>query len=131
MQHSPSENDVKSITRFIEIFSAPGFDPLLSGEEKTALGLPKLAANYPMTRPEVDAFLKTIMQPCWTTMEYDSDHAQAMLNDDQRIAVADLDDIRQILTGYNRGERFCEGFHALMISNGQIIKVLKRIEEIL
>ena len=126
----PGRDAINAILRFIDIFSAPGFDPLLSRAEKAARGLPAEAALYPVNHPQLDQFLATVMQPCWLTTHPDSDKALTLLQDDQRIASASQDDIRLILSGYLRGERFCDGFHALMISNGQIIKVLKRIAEI-
>ena len=43
----------------------------------------------------------------------------------------DLETLRKIMTSCVRGERFCEGHLASVIENGLILKVLKRLEELI
>lgn len=41
----------------------------------------------------------------------------------------DMDDIRTMFTFFNRGERFCTGFTAEIINNGELLAVYKRLSE--
>jgi hypothetical protein len=78
--------------------------------------------------PEVLEFWSLAQQTCWCDPNYTQKSIDTLIDDDNFVACADIDQIRSILTWADRGERFSEGLWAKMIDNGKIAAVLKRLE---
>jgi hypothetical protein len=51
-----------------------------------------------------------------------------MLQDENLIKNATIENIKTMFTFCVRGERFCDGLRAGMLENGKIIAILKRLE---
>ena len=53
-----------------------------------------------------------------------------MLQDEERVKAASLEEIKSMLTFCVRGERFSSGHWGVMISQGYIRRLLERLQEI-
>ena len=83
---------------------------------------------YPQYAPEVLAFFKLAGVAFWSEYGYDPITAFAMLEDDDQIRTATLDQVKTILTACVRGERFGDGFWAAMLEQGKIVELLRRLQ---
>jgi hypothetical protein len=83
---------------------------------------------YPQYAPEVQAFFSLAGGTFWSDFGYDPKTAYAMLEDDEQVRTATLEQIKTMLTACVRGERFCDGFWASMLEEGKIVKLLRRLQ---
>lgn len=75
-------------------------------------------------------FFALASQPHWMDYGYEPAAAAALVHDDSGIARASLDEITTMLTFCVRGERFCDGHWAEMISAGRIGAILSRLQQL-
>jgi hypothetical protein len=82
---------------------------------------------------EVDQFEKALYEnnfiqefdwPAW------QEEAEKIFNDPQLLNKSNIETIIKLFTTHIRKERFCSGHLAIMISNGHILNILKRLEEL-
>ena len=78
--------------------------------------------------PEVLDFFMQAGQPQWSDFKYNPRRCSKLIDNDEFIAAADLDEIKTLLTYCVRGERFCDGFWLRLITDGVIVKILRRLE---
>lgn len=83
---------------------------------------------YPQYAPEVLAFFKLAGGVFWSDFGYDPKTAFAMLEDDEQIRTATLDQVKTMLTACVRGERFGDGFWAAMLEQRKIVELLRRLQ---
>ncbi len=81
----------------------------------------------PLYVPEVEAFFRAAAQPWWCDHNYIPEEAGRWVGDDAFIAQASLDQIKTMLTYCVRGERFCDGLWAGVLSGGRIAAILNRL----
>ncbi|MBP7654309.1 hypothetical protein KA977_12860 [Candidatus Dependentiae bacterium] len=62
--------------------------------------------------------------------EWYSGEGKHYFDNPELIAKMELQDLRKIVTAFVRSERFCSGTIAEMIDKGLIIKILKRLNEL-
>ncbi|WP_131177673.1 DUF6508 domain-containing protein [Phytopseudomonas dryadis] len=84
--------------------------------------------RWPVYAEAVQAFFSAAGKDCWSDFDYDVNRAGEMLKTPERIASASLDELRSMLTWCVRGERFCDGHHALVIENGYVLALLQRLQ---
>ena len=82
---------------------------------------------YPIYEDDVMQFYGLAGQPWWNDYGYDPRRSGEMLQDDEFIAQASLDEVKEMLTMCVRGERFGDGFWAAMLETGRIVALLKRL----
>lgn len=80
--------------------------------------------------PEVLDFFMLAGKPRWSDFNYNPRRCSKLIDDDEFISAAGLDEIRTLLTYCVRGERFSDGFWARLIRDGVIVKILHRLEEL-
>lgn len=108
---------------------AEGFDPLPEWdhghhtEDAFVMGYPKYA-------PLVDEFFKVVSQEHWVDYDYSSKNAGQMIESEETIRQADIDQIKTMLTYYNRGERFSDGHWGALIRNGTVRRLLERLKDL-
>ena len=82
----------------------------------------------PIYAADVYQFFRLAGQPWWCDYSYKPEKARAMLEDDGIIASATLAQVKTMLTLCVRGERFCDGFWASILSAGRVTALLRRLE---
>ena len=116
------------LLHFLLLFEVPGRDFIKkwSGGERTEGGA--ITTPYPVYAEDVQEFHRLASQPCWSDHGYRAEEARKMLEDDEFIAHATVDNIKTMLTYCVRGERFSDGHWARMLESGRVVAVLKRLE---
>ena len=57
-------------------------------------------------------------------------HHDALMESGKAIEEYTLEELRTMFTFINRGERFCDGHIATFVENGVLLRLLKRLKEI-
>jgi hypothetical protein len=124
----PTSEQIDELLRFFPLFEQPGraFVESCGGGETTEDGA--MTMPYPVYPEDVVEFFWLAGQPCWSDYGYEPRQAWAMLQDDDFIARASLDEVRTMLTYCVRGERFSDGHWGAMLESGRVQAVLRRLE---
>jgi len=119
----PQNRDAAELTAFLPQLGDPDADPVIEWQMQGALARPKYAKW-------VCEFISAAGRECWTAKNYHPTVSIEMLDDDERIRSASIDEIRSMLTYCVRGERFCDGLQEDLIRSGKLLAVVTRIQEI-
>jgi hypothetical protein len=124
---SISTEEMDELLRFLPLFENPdrAYVKGWGGGDTTSDGT--ITVPYPVYCDDVLEFYTLAGQTHWSDFEYDPREAWAMLNDDEVIAKASLEEIRAMLTYCVRGERFADGHWAHMLESGRIVAILRRL----
>jgi len=116
------------LLRYLPLLEDMGEDAVVKygGGERMPDGA--ITMRYPIYRHEVERFFEFAAQPCWSDDGYDPEKAGDMLEDADLVASADIEQVRTMLTFCVRGERFCQGFWARLITSGGLTALLKRLQ---
>ena len=127
---SPTLRQIEALTSFLPRLYGEGFSPIerWDGGEKRADG--SITMPYPRYNPVVEEFYRLVSSDGWLDYQYDPNGAARMLEDEQGIKTASLDQIKTMLTFCVRGERFSDGHRGEMIEKGHIRRLLLRLEAI-
>lgn len=119
---------VDALLHFLPRFDVPARDFVQEwrGGEETETGA--ITMPYPVYHPDVAEFYHLAGQPCWSDYDYNPRQAFEMLEDDEFISQASIQDIKTMLTYCVRGERFSDGHWAAMLESGRVVAILKRLE---
>ena len=119
---------IDELLRFLPLFDVPGreFIEKWAGGEKTRDGA--IIRPYPVYPQDVKDFYHLAGQDCWSDYDYEPQGASKMLQDDEFIRTATVENIKTMLTYCVRGERFCDGVWAEMLRSGRIVAILKRLQ---
>lgn len=122
----PNSAEMDTLLSFYPRLCQAGFVPveewIMSGE---ALHFP-----YPRYHPDVTAFIEIAGKPVWCDYDYIPSEAFGMLSDPERVANANLMQVKTMLTYVVRGERFADGHWAAMIEHGYLCRLLERIAKL-
>ena len=126
----PSLQEIRELTAFLPRLYEPGFSPVKKwhGGDKDDDGV--ITMPWPEYDPVVMEFIKVAECECWTDPEYLTKSAGQMLNDEDAVKSADLDQIKTMLTFCVRGERFFTGHWSAVIKNGYVRRLLERLGEL-
>ena len=126
----PTETETEQLLAFLPALDRPGrqFVKKWGGGVKADDG--SISMPYPVYEEDVDAFFRLAGQPCWTDRQYQPERAGTMLGDAQAVSHADLASIRTMLTYCVRGERFCDGHWNAVLRSGQVVALLKRLQQL-
>ena len=126
----PSLREIDELLAFLPRLTAEEFAPIREwgGGEKQADGA--YVMPWPRYEKVVKEFFEAASHECWSDYNYDIEQAGSMLEDEQRVRRASLDEIKTMLTFCVRGERFCDGHWAAMIEGGEGRRLLERLREI-
>jgi hypothetical protein len=120
--------NVDELLRFL-----PGFEDLgqpfvvrWAGGEATEEGA--VTMPYPVYAKEVDDFFRLASQECWLDPEYLAVDPARMLDDDEAIRAATLEQVRAMLTYCVRAERFGDGNWEAFLRSGRVTALLWRLE---
>jgi hypothetical protein len=119
---------VDELLRFL-----PGFEDLgqpfvvrWAGGEATEEGA--VTMPYPVYAQKVDDFFRLAGQECWLDAEYLAVDPARMLDDDEAIGAATLEQVRAMLTYCVRAERFGDGSWEGLLRSGRITALLRRLQ---
>ncbi len=126
----PTPEEIAELVAFLPRLYAEGFQPIKAwhGGTKDAQGA--LTLPWPEYNDIVEAFFRTASSDCWLDYDYRPEVAAQMLEDEDRVRNAGLDDIKTMLTFCVRGERFSDGHWGAMVEGGYLRRLLERLAEI-
>jgi hypothetical protein len=127
---SPNQSEIEELVSFLpKLRSLKGkYTIKNAGIEKGSDGVHMLVG--PEYVPVVIKFFDTAAKPCWSDYDYDPQRTAKMFEKKSVINNASLDQIRTMLTWCVRGERFCDGHWAAVLSSGRIFDLLERLPKI-
>ena len=119
--------EIEELLFFLPLFEEPNrkFVEWVGGKEVES---EVFQMPYPKYSEDVMKFFRLAKQPCWRDKNYLSNGGSEMLQDENLIKNATIENIKTMFTFCVRGERFCDGLRAGMLENGKIIAILKRLE---
>jgi hypothetical protein len=125
MKRAVTVEKIDELLRFLPLFEKPNraFVEVWEGGEKSpeeAVTMP-----YPVYSADVKEFFRLAAQPCWSDNEYEPTAATAMLDDDETIRRATIEQVRTMLTYCARGERFCDGHWEGVLRSGKVVALLR------
>ena len=110
----------------------PGFEDLgqrfvvrWAGGEVTEEGA--VTMPHPVYTKEVEDFFRLATQECWLDPEYLAVDPARMLDDDEAIRAATLEQVRAMLTYCVRAERFGDGNWEAFLRSGRVTALLRRL----
>jgi hypothetical protein len=126
----PNQSDIDELLGFL-----PKLRSLKGKYTIKGAGIEKKSGGYfsivsPQYVPVVIEFFSIASKRCWSDYHYDPEAAAKMFEDPTLINNATLDQIRTLLTWCVRGERFCDGHWAAVLSAGRIFSLLDRLRNI-
>lgn len=121
---------IDELLRFLPALANPGpeNESKNNGFQKQENGV--YTMPYHQYPPVVEEFFRVAAQHCWCDFQYVPSQAGGMLEDDEVISSASLEQIKTLLTYCVRGERFCEGFWSAIIRDGRIGAILLRLSQL-
>ena len=125
----PTLQDIEALTAFLPRLYAEGFSPVTKWEGGGKGKDGSYTLPYPDYDPLVEEFFRTVSGG-WLDYKYNPEQAYKMIQDENQIKTASIDQIRTMLTFCVRGERFSDGHWAAMIEKGYIRRLLERLNEI-
>lgn len=126
----PTREEIDELVAFLPRLYAEGFSPIKRwrGMDEDPSG--DLHMPEPEYDPVVHEFIRAASAECWLDREYNPEEARRMLESEERIASANLAQVRDMLTYCVRGERFCGGHWSSAIKSGYVRRLLERLAEI-
>lgn len=123
----PTPQEIKTLVAFLPNLYAPGLSPVKEwhGGDKNDEGI--ITIPWPEYQPIVEEFFRIASSEWWTDYEYQSKSAWQILDDEEAVNSADLEEIKTMLTYCVRGERFCTGHWGAVIESGCIRQLLQRL----
>jgi hypothetical protein len=130
MTDTPAPERIDALTSFLPRLYAEGLSPIVSwsGGEKRSDG--SFTLGYPTYLPVVEEFYRRVSSDGWLDTGYRPEQARRMLEDENFVTTAALDQVKTMLTFCVRGERFADGHWAQMIEKGHIRRLLERLRAI-
>jgi hypothetical protein len=121
---------MQELVAYLPRLYAEGFEPVIQwhGGKQYEDGLYRLP--YPEYDPLVEEFYRRVASGGWLDYGYSPEEAARMLGDPEFVKSASLPQIKSMLTFCVRGERFSDGHWAEMIQNGNIRRLLERIDQL-
>ncbi len=121
------------LAKYLSIFTAPGFvfGEIVPAKEHDGV----IELGWTQYGPEAQAFMKDAYNYGWVQgtdwMDWmQTDEAQALSQDPDRMAAASIDDLAKVLTVSFRRDRFVEGSLGADFKRGLITRVIKRAHEL-
>lgn len=114
------------LLRFLPIFAASDPSTLVEwvgGRREPGQGRALPSPSYSAV---VYEFFQVAAQDWWMDHAYDPADCPGLL-EESAIAAADLRQLRTAITCCVRGERFCDGCWAELISQGKVLAILRRL----
>jgi Family of unknown function (DUF6508) len=126
----PTAQEMQELVSFLPRLYAEGFEPVVQwhGGKQGEDGLYHLP--YPEYDPLVSEFFRQVASGGWLDYGYRPEEAAEMLSNEEIVKSASLPQIKTMLTYCVRGERFSDGHWAEMIENGNIRRILERINQL-
>ena len=127
---APTSQELEELVSFLPRLHAEGFTPIKRWGGGTIDQDGVLTMPWPEYHEVVEEFSRVASGECWSDYDYRPDEAGRMLEKDDVIRTADLDQIKTMLTYCVRGERFCDGHWGAMIEGGYVRRLLQRVAEL-
>jgi Family of unknown function (DUF6508) len=127
---TPTSQELEELVSFLPRLYAEGFTPIKRWGGGTIDQDGVLTMPWPEYDKVVEDFFRVASSACWSDYDYRPEEAGRMLQNDDVIRTADLDQIKTMLTYCVRGERFCDGHWGAMIEGGYVRRLLQRLAEL-
>ena len=126
----PTSHEIADLVSFLPRLHAGGFAPVKRWGGGKAGPDGALSTPWPEYDELVVEFFRAAGTECWSDYDYRPEEAGRMLRDGAAVGIADLDQIKTMLTYCVRGERFCDGHWAAMIEGGHVRLLLERLAQL-
>ncbi len=126
----PNKEEINELVQFLPRLYAKGFTPIKrwnGGKDEDGVSY----FPWPEYEQEVNNFISAASEEIWLDRQYIPNEGSKMLQSEQKITEASLQEIKSMLTFCLRGERFCDGHVASVIEAGKIKSILKRLKVIM
>lgn len=123
----PTSEEIEELVSFLPQLYAEGFTPIRRWSSGTENKDGVITLPWPEYDEVVEEFFRVASSECWRDYDYRPEDAGRMLETDDIIRIADLEQIKTMLTYCVRGERFCDGNWGAMIGNGHVRRLLQRL----
>lgn len=127
---TPTSQEIEELVSYLPLLYAEGFTPIKQWCGGKSDKGDYIIMPWPEYDEIVEKFFRVLTQECWTDPGYRLQDAGRMLMDHDVIKVADLDQIKTMLTFCVRGEHFCDGSWGATIEDGRIRRLLERLAEL-
>lgn len=118
---------IDELLRFLHLFEEPERVNILRWDGGESIDDNTFTMPHPVYIDDVVAFFGLAGQHFWSDYKYKPAEAGKLLQDDDFIARATLDEIKTLLTYCVRGERFCDGHWDAVLQSGKIGAILRRL----
>ena len=126
-QQNEIHEKINELLRFLPAFEEPERDFILRWDGGESDDGKSFIMPHPVYAEDVVAFFSTAGQHFWSDYAYKPAEAGKLIQDDDFIARASLNEIKTLLTYCVRGERFCDGHWDAMLRSGRIGAILRRL----
>jgi hypothetical protein len=127
----PTREEISILISYLPRLYAKGFTPIECWEGREKLKNGSFTLPYPKYDPLVDEFFGHVSADGWLDYGYNPEEAYRILQDENAVRRASLEQIKSMLTFCVRGERFSDGHWGEMIEQGYIRRILERLIEII
>jgi len=131
-KNTPTNVQIDAVLKYLPLLKQPGFVPSTRyGCKKDEDGVISLPMEQ--NSPEIDNLMSDLYDNGfiesfdWSSWQ---DTASLYVEEPKRLAEADLDTLKKLLTTHARKDRFCEGHFSAMVKCGHIAAVLERLAEL-
>ncbi len=123
----PTKAEIDTLTAYLPILYADDFSSIRQWKGGARDDGGNSDFPWPAYDSVVSEFFRAAGAHCWLDCDYKPSEAAEMLDNEDLVRNATLDQIRTMLTYCVRGERFCDGHWATMIRAGHIRRLLERL----
>jgi len=127
MATEPDSQNIEELVSFLPIFTREGFDPVVEWDGGELLPSGARTFPWPVYHEAVIAFFQMAGKAPWCDYEYAGKDVPALLQEENYLERATLQEIKTVLTFCVRGERFCDGHWGAMIREGVVQRLLARL----
>lgn len=126
---NPTVKEIAELLDFLPRIHANNFEPVKEwrgGKQPDGT----FQIGYPEYHDLTSDFFGIASKKCWSAGSYNPVDVGEMIEDKEKIANANMSQIKEMLTFCVRGEHFCDGHWETMIKGGYINRVLTRLSQL-
>jgi hypothetical protein len=126
----PTAGEVNALVRFLPGFAAPErrFIKEMKGGATDDEGV--FVLPVPAYEDDVNTFFEILSKEPWIERNYLTERTTHLVAHPEEVRIANLDEVRAVLTHCCRGERFSDGHWNAMLTGGIVQAALRRLQKL-